>query len=107
LEVAETLLIRIHDVDGLSTAQAGAWLAPATENVEECEPAEPGTLNLRVEADDERTTMEVAPGSNVDSETRRCVLAALAVVDDSEGLDDVSSPTDRPRQFSSSLSISW
>ena len=107
LEVADTLLIRIHDVDGLSTAQAGAWLEPATETVEECEPAEPGTLNVRVEADEERTTMEVAPGSNVDSETRRCVLAALAVVDDSEGLDDISSPNDRPRQFSSNLSISW
>ena len=34
LEVADTLLIRISDVDGLSTAQAGAWLAPATETVE-------------------------------------------------------------------------
>ncbi|MBW2528470.1 MAG: hypothetical protein JRI23_30120 [Deltaproteobacteria bacterium] len=107
LEVAENLLIRIHDVEGLTTAQAGALLAPATDTVEECEPAEPGTLNVRVVGEQDRTTMEVAPGSNVDSETRRCVLAALAVVDDSEGLDEITSPTDRPRQFSSNLSISW
>lgn len=107
LEVADNLLIRIQDVEGLTAAQAGALLEPATETVEECEPAQPGTLNVRVVGEDDRTTMEVAPGSNVDSETRRCVLAALAVVDDSEGLDEVANPTDRPRQFSSNLSISW
>lgn len=107
LEVAEDLLIRIHNVQGVTAAQAGALLEPATEQVEECEPAEPGTLNVRLVAEEERTIMEVEPGSNVDADTRRCVLAALAVVDDSEGLGEIATPADRPRQYSSNLSISW
>jgi hypothetical protein len=51
--------------------------------------------------------MEVVPGSSVDATTRRCMLAALAMLD----ADDPPAPSGTPsaelRSFSSTVSISW
>jgi hypothetical protein len=107
VEVSDTVAMQIQDVEGTSASRAGAILGTMTEPVGRCTPRQPGVLNVRLTSEGRHTAVEVAPGSSVDSDTRRCVVDAFATLDVSQVLPDDSTPSTAPQRFASTVSISW
>jgi len=111
VEVSDSLLIRIQDVEGTSAGRAGAIFADLAEPVQRCRRTEPGLLRVRVQREGDHTTLDVAPGSNVDPATRHCVLEAISSLQVGAQLDeqlrDQSTPSTSPHPFASTVSISW
>ena len=107
IEVSDTVLMQIQDVEGTTASRAGALLGSMTEPVGRCSPPEPGVLNVRLRSEAGHTAVEIAPGSTVNSDTRRCVLDALSTLDLSQALPEESTPSVALRRFASTVSISW
>jgi len=107
VEVSDTVLMQIQDVEGTSASRAGAILGSMTEPVGRCTPPEPGVLNVRLRSEGRHTAVEIAPGSTVSSETRRCVVDALGSLDLTEAMPEDSTPSVALHRFASTVSISW
>jgi hypothetical protein len=107
VEVSDTVAMQIQDVEGTTASRAGAILGTLTEPVGRCTPRQPGVLNVRVTSEGRHTAVQVAPGSSVDSDTRRCMVDALASLDVSQVMPDDSTPSTSPQRFASTVSISW
>ncbi len=106
MPVVESVLIHIDQVVGASPATAGMLFAPIVDSLPRCAPDKPGMITINVVSLGDRTALEVA-SSTVDEPTRKCVLKALSVMNVRKGLPKEGSPSDQPRSFSSSLTISW
>jgi hypothetical protein len=106
VDMADSVLIHIDQVVGASPATAAVVFAPIVDSLPRCAPDKPGMITVNVVSLGDRTALEVA-SSTVGETTRKCVLAALSVMDVAKGLPNEGSPSDQPRSFSSSLTISW
>jgi hypothetical protein len=107
VEVSDSVLLQIGDVEGTTASRAGALLGPMTEPVGKCTPPEPGVLNVRLRSEGRRTAVEVTAGSSVDPATRRCIVEALATLDLSQAIPDDTASSSQPQRFASTVSISW
>jgi hypothetical protein len=107
VEIADSLLIRIENVQGASAAVAGVIFAPVQEPVEKCTPPRPGVLQVRVASHGGRAAVHLVPGSTVDPTTRQCVMDALAAIDIGSALPPSGQPSADARDFASTVDISW
>ena len=107
VEIVDSLLFRIENVQGASASAAGVAFAPVQEPVERCLPPRPGVLRVRVASEAGRTAVQVAPGSTVDPTTRQCMLDALAFIDVAAVLPAGGTPSADARDFASTVNISW
>jgi len=107
LELAESVRIRIHQVEGTSPAMAGVIFEPVVEPMGRCTDTESGSVRVRVVAEGDQTAMAVAPGSEVDPKTRRCVLEALSMLEVADGLPPAPTRAEDPQTFSSTITVSW
>lgn len=107
VEIVDSLLFRIENVQGASAAAAGVAFAPVQEPVERCLPPRPGVLRVLVASESGRASVQVAPGSDVDPTTRQCMIDALASIDVAAVLAGTGTPSADARRFASTVNISW
>lgn len=104
---ASAPMIHIHDVVGVSPAEAGVMFAGATDAMEVCEGREGGVLHVSLTSEDGGAHFKVDPSSTVDANTSGCVLRALSIADPTAGAEQGTNSSELPRRIESVLTISW
>ena len=104
---ASAPMIRIHDIVGVSPAEAGVMFAEATDAMEACLRSEPGVMRVRLTSEGDAVRFKVDPASTVDAGTGGCVLRALSVADPTVSAEQATTASEAPKRIESQLTISW
>ena len=98
-------LIRLHEVEGASPADAAGLLREAPDRIEKCRGIPGGVISLHLRAHKGKLSTSVQ-SARADPATTECILEAIAFGQD-ESTSPSTSPSERTRDVESMLTISW
>ncbi len=99
--------LTVTETEGCGAQDVEAIVAPVRPRLESCRGAGGGKLRIRARKAGGKLGFDVEPGSSLDPSQRRCVLDALATINEDESSTAWTGLNVRPTGFTSLITIEW